>query len=154
MGASYKSDDDIRRRNGVGGEITSPYNPHLQSGPDEKGIGCSNGRPNNPPPNVQQSPSLKYQVKTPTSSRTQPSNPLRRSASVGDWHRKYLFLEDPEARRGQQQQEEGARDCFVEQQAVIGRTFDPLALREGMGTIGVIALLSRVSQILKVPDFF
>ena len=49
---------------------------------------------------------------------------------MGDWQRKYLFLEDPEARldgkRGG-----GARDSFVEQEPVTGRTFDPLAFREG-----------------------
>ena len=143
--ASYKSDDDIRRSNGnddgggggggvVGvGKITSPYNPHLQSGQDKRGIGClKKSRPNNPPPPTVQVTSPKYQVTSTTSPKNPASNPLRRSASVGDWRRKYLFLEDPEARRsGERQEEEGARDSFVEQQPVTGRTFDPLSLREG-----------------------
>ena len=116
--ASYKTDDDdIKRRNGtVGGvgKITSPsLNPHLQSGQDKRGIGCP--RPDNPPSTFI----------SPTT-----SNPLRRSASVGDWQRKYLFLEDPEARIDGKR-EGGARDSFVEQEPVTGRTFDPLAFREG-----------------------
>ena len=140
--ASYKSGDDIRRSNGnddggggvVGvGKITSPYNPHLQSGQDKRGIGClKKSRPNNPPPPTVQVTSPKYQATSTTSPKNPASNPLRRSASVGDWRRKYLFLEDPEARRGgERQEEEGARDSFVEQKPVTGRTFDPLSLREG-----------------------
>ena len=135
--ASYKSDDDIRRRrrngNGavVGGEITSSYNPRLQSGQDKKGIGTIQSPA--PKYQVESSASPKYQVTSPknqvTSPKNPPSSPLRRSASVGDWQRKYLFLEDPEARSGDNQ-EVGARDSFVEQQPVTGRTFDPLALRE------------------------
>ena len=118
--ASYKTDDDdIKRRNdtsGVGGgKITSPppLNPHLQSGQDKRGIGCP--RPDKPP----------SKAKGPTT-----SNPLRRSASVGDWQRKYLFLEDPEARLDGNREGGGARDSFVEQEPVTGRTFDPLAFRE------------------------
>ena len=113
---SYKT-DDIKRRNGTGGgvgggKITSPLlNPHIQSGLDKRGIGWPR-RPDNPA----------SKVKSPTT-----SNPLRRSASVGDWQRKYLFLEDPEARTDGG----GARDSFVEQEPVTGRTFDPLAFREG-----------------------
>ena len=133
--ASYKSDDDFRRRNGGGGQLTSPFNPHLQSGQEKRGIGCLKSRTQNPPSTV---PTLspKHQVtgstspKSQVTSQTKSSNPLRRSRSVGDWQRKYLFLEDPEARGGERQ-EEGARDSFVEQQPVTGRTFDPLALREG-----------------------
>ena len=116
--ASYKTDDDdIKRRNGVGvgGKITSPppLNPHLQSGQDKRGIGCLR-RPDNPP----------SKVKSQTA-----SNPLRRSASVGDWQRKYLFLEDPEA-RADGNRGGGSRASFVEQEPVTGRTFDPLAFRE------------------------
>ena len=119
--ASYKTDDDdIKRRNGtVGGvgKITSPsLNPHLQSGQDKRGIGCPR-RPDNPP----------SKGKSQTT-----SNPLRRSASVGDWQRKYLFLEDPEARLDGKREGGGARDSFVEQEPVTGRTFDPLAFREGV----------------------
>ena len=139
--ASYKSGDDIRSNgndDGGGGvvgvgKITSPYNPHLQSGQDRRGIGClKKSRPNNPPPPTVQVTSPKYQATSTTSPKNPASNPLRRSASVGDWRRKYLFLEDPEARRGgERQEEEGARDSFVEQKPVTGRTFDPLSLREG-----------------------
>ena len=49
---------------------------------------------------------------------------------MGDWQRKYLFLEDPEA-RADGKREGGSRDSFVEQEPVTGRTFDPLAFREG-----------------------
>ncbi len=50
--------------------------------------------------------------------------PLKKSASVGDWQRKYLFLDDDSVDFGGSKR----RGDFVEQEAVVGRTFDPAAM--------------------------
>ena len=134
MGASYKSDI---KRNG-GGKISA----------GTAGGGGGGVSSNNPRPLLLQS------GQSPRPERRWdccPGAPLSKSASVGDWRRKYLFLEDPEARldNGRQQRGGGGGgggegDRFVEQQPVVGRTFDPVAQRDGQedGQLG----RARVAQ--------